>query len=81
MRTVQVKTTEANSYDVPEEAKIYHILAAVHLVGHDREVRLDGCEVFLIQKDELNGLPRKFSEIANFKLCSERIDALFPRKA
>lgn len=75
---VQVKTTADDDYDLPEAHKKYHILAAVKLVGEGRNVWFDKSEVFLIRKEELNGLPRQFSKIGNYRLSQERIDFLFP---
>lgn len=78
MRAIQVKTTESGVYALPEEGTKYHILAAVRLVGGGRDVLFDSCEVFLILKEELPGLPRSFNQIGHLKLSQERIDTLFP---
>ena len=79
MRAIQVKATGGDTYDLPEKETRYHILAAVRLVGDGREVKFDQCEVLLIQKGELAGLPRQFSQIKAYRLGPERIDVLFPR--
>ena len=76
-RAIQVKATEGDAYALPEEKKQYHILAAVRLVGEEREVFFDQCEVFLIPKGSLPGLPRRFSQIGQWKLSREVVDALF----
>jgi hypothetical protein len=79
MRAIQVKTTQADHYILPKKTKKYDILAAVKLVGHKNKVTFDQCKIFLIGKNELAGLPRKFSKIDAYELSQERIDALFPK--
>ena len=79
MRAIQVKTTQGDHYILPKKTKKYDILAAVKLVGDEREVAFDQCKIFLIHKKELIGLSRKFSKIDAYKLSPERINVLFPK--
>ena len=78
IRTIQVKATAGRQYGVPNQKKKYDILAAVRLVGENREVYFDQCEIFLLRKEELAGRSRSFSQIGAMKLDRTRIDVLFP---
>ena len=77
-RSIQVKTTAGDDYDVPEERKVYDILAAVHLIGEESNVSLDASDVYLIKKEDVRNSSRRFSDISRFKLSAKRINDLFP---
>lgn len=78
VRLIQVKTTKSERYPAPNKSKRYHILAAVQLIGEDRDVRLDYCKIYLLTKDEVKSAPRKFNSLPDeFRLTAERIKALF----
>jgi hypothetical protein len=65
-RAVSVKTTKSTSgrFHKPKRARRYHVLAVVHLVGHDREICLDRSKIYLI--------PQK--EVAAASACCELLD-------
>jgi hypothetical protein len=77
-RAIQVKATAGDSYVVPSATRRYHLLAAVRLVGEDRNVWLDQSEIYLIPKSELAGTSRRFDDIPHLRLTPERIEQLFP---
>ena len=49
-RSVSVRTTTKTSFTKPKSARVYDVLAVVHLNGGDNEVNLNGSEIFLIPK-------------------------------
>ena len=77
IRCVQVKTTTNGLPAWPPENKKYHILAIVRLAGQDKELRLDDSTVYLLRKEELNGLAHSWKGIENFKLDEGRVQDLF----
>lgn len=77
VRTIQVKTTTNELPPWPEERKLYHLLAVVQLHGEGTEVLLDQSEVFLIPKQALAKLPRRWEALGQFRLCAEHVAALF----
>lgn len=81
VRAIQIKATKSGRYGAPKAWKRYDILAAVRMRGHGRYVDFNGCDIFLIEKNQLSALPRSFDQLPdNLRLCEARIDALFPRR-
>ena len=78
-RAIQVKATEGKYYAMPDEDTLYHLLAAVRLLGEGSEVRLDNSEVYLIPKEALGIGPRTFAAIEKWKLSQGLVDTLFPQ--
>jgi hypothetical protein len=78
MCAIQVKTTEGDTYDVPDADRRYHILAAVRLVGEGNQLNLEESEVFLIPRLFIEEAPRQFAKIHQMKLSDSWVDELFP---
>lgn len=77
VRTIQVKTTTNKLPPWPEDRKRYHLLAVVRLHGEGTEVILDRSEVFLVPKQALTNLPRRWEALGEFRLCAKHVEALF----
>ena len=77
VRTIQVKTTTNDLPAWPEERKLYNLLAIVVLRGEGTEVFLDASEIYLIPKQDLRKLPRRWEALGQFRLSAEHVAALF----
>lgn len=75
--TVQVKTT-ANHHlpDWPDDI-VYSLLAIVDLQGEGREIFLDRTSVYLIPREELQGVERRWDALEPFRISEELVDYLF----
>jgi len=76
-RAIQVKTTAGKTYRVDKLPEFYHLLAVVHLVGEDSNLRLDRSRVFLIPKEQVPQASRQIKHLDRFLLSREHIDELF----
>ncbi|HEY4246206.1 MAG TPA: hypothetical protein VGM64_05080 [Lacunisphaera sp.] len=79
-RAIQVKTTQGPSYDLPEPDRLYHILAAVQLVGEGDYVDFEKSKIYLISYSELDGLSRQFSKIQKWEINQALVDFLFQKE-
>jgi len=77
IRCVQVKTTTNALPAWPSENKRYHLLAIVKLAGTEKELQLDDSGVYLLKKEELQGVPRSWDALQRFQLNEGRIEELF----
>lgn len=79
-RAVQVKTTgnEDGTWTYPEE-RLYHVLALVRLKGHDNQLNLDECEIYLIDREtvEAGGFNLRFPGDQH-KISQDLVDRLIP---
>lgn len=76
-RAIQVKTTQDSSYNLPEEERLYHILAAVQLAGEGNCVDFEQSKIYLIPRSELHGLTRQFSGIPQWEISEGLVECLF----
>jgi hypothetical protein len=77
VRTIQVKATKANRPTFPRQKRRYDLLAIVHFEGHDRELLLDGSDIYLIPQSEVARTKRSWHALATFMLTQQRVDFLF----
>lgn len=75
-QAIQVKTTTNGVYQLPDESRLYHILAVVELVRDDRGISLDESNIYLIKKDELQDAPRNISDLRGYKF-ENKINEIF----
>lgn len=76
-RATQVKTTTRDTYSKANLPELYHILAVVHLVGNGKLIFLDKSRVFLIPKEDVDGLPTDVDRLKKYILTEELVDRLF----
>jgi len=76
-RATQVKTTTGSTYSKANLPDLYNILAVVHLVGSGKVVFLDKSRVFLIPKEDVDGLSTHVDRLEKYKLTKELVDKLF----
>ena len=76
-RAVSIRTTTAGSYNKPPSARLYHVLAVVYLEGHERDVSLDGSQVFLVPRSEVVAASRRHEKLGKYKLTRKLIEQLF----
>lgn len=76
-RCVQVKTTTNALPTWPSVDKRYHLLAIVRLVGTENSLLLDDSQIYLLSKEELNGVKRSWEGLTPFLLTSARVAELF----
>ena len=78
-RAVSVRTTTTGTYSKPEADRQYHVLAVVFLVGQEREVSLDGSQLFFIPHAEVATVPTDCGRLGKFKFSRELVETLFGR--
>jgi hypothetical protein len=78
-RAVSVRTTTTGTYNKPEAARLYHILAVVYLVGDDCEVSLDGSQIFLIPREEVAAASTDYENLGRYKFTRQLVEQLFGR--
>ena len=76
-RCVQVKTTTSALPTWPSVDKRYHLLAIVRLVRTEDSLLLDDSQIYLLKKEELNGVKRSWEGLTPFLLTSGRVAELF----
>ena len=76
-RAVSVRTTSTGRYCKPEQAREYHVLAVVHLIGEERDVYLDQSPIFLIPRNQVFRVPTTCTELGKFAWSRERVEAIF----
>jgi hypothetical protein len=76
-RAVSVRTTTTGTYCKPEAGRLYHVLAVVYLVGHEREVSVDDAQLFFIPQAEVATAPTDHKKLDKYKFSRQRIEELF----
>jgi hypothetical protein len=78
-RAVSVKTTKSTSgrFHKPKGARRYHVLAVVHLAGHDREIFLDRSNVYLIPQKEVAAAPARCELLDQYLFSEDLVKKLF----
>jgi hypothetical protein len=77
VRTIQVKTSTIGIPQFPNLPGRYHLLALVRLHGHDETVFLDDSDIYLIPKDSVANITRTEEGLAQYRLTSALVEALF----
>lgn len=78
-RAVSVRTTTTGTYSKPEADRLYHVLAVVFLVGDEREVSLDGSELFLIPQADVAAASTDCRKLGKYKFSRDLVEHLFGR--
>lgn len=76
-RAVQVKTTTREVFTKGNLPEHYHILAVVQLQSDEDKLYLDRSRVFLIARDEVDGLSTHIDNLEDFLLTPPLVDKLF----
>jgi hypothetical protein len=76
-RAVSVRTTTTGRFNKPDENRLYHVLAVVHLLGHDREIYLDGSRIFLIPQECVAGVDNRCDQLDRFSFSEALVRSLF----
>jgi hypothetical protein len=76
-RAVSVRTTTTGQFNKPDENRLYHVLAVVHLLGHKREVYLDGSRIFLIPQECVAGVANRCDQLDRFSFSEALVRSLF----
>jgi hypothetical protein len=76
-RAVSVRTTTTGRFQKPDCARLYHVLAVVHLVGDDREIFLDRSRVFLIPQEQVAEVPDQCDRLDQYLFSEELLRRLF----
>lgn len=82
-RSVQIKTTTADTIFIRNLPQRWHILALVFLRGNDNDLYLDNSIVKLFSRnafEELNIRRVNMVDLRDFDISSNLIDNLFPNK-
>jgi hypothetical protein len=78
-RAIQVKTTTRDIYSKANLPDLYHILAVVHLVGDGKLIFLDKSHVFLIPKEDVEGLSIDVGRLEKYIVSEELVGRLFSK--
>src|SRR5688572_28611396 len=76
-RAVQVRTTTTGTYRKPPVSKLYHVLAVVYLVGHDRDVSLDASKLFLLPQPEVAAASTHYDGLSKYVFSCGLVELLF----
>jgi hypothetical protein len=76
-RAVSVRTTTTGRFNKPDDTRLYHVLAVVHLLGHEREIYLDGSHIFLIPQECVAGVANRCDQLDRFSFSEARVRSLF----
>ncbi len=79
-KAVQVKTTgnEDGRWNRPEDRR-YHVLALVRLRGHDDELSLDDCEIYLMDRNTVEADGFNLNDPGDeHKISQNLVDRLIP---
>lgn len=76
-RAISVRTTTSLTYNKPNAARFYHILAVVRLVGDDRIVTLDTSEVFLIPQAQVASAPGRCDRLEQYRFTRHAVETHF----
>ncbi len=78
-RAVSVRTTTPGNYNKPEADRLYHVLAVVYLVGDDREVSLDGSQIFLIHAEQVATASTDCKNLDRYRFSRQLVEQFFIR--
>ena len=78
IKTIQVKTTTISGRLKKPSDRLYHILAFVRLDGEGTELELDSSEVYLIEKEVVDGARNLKNSLDAYKISQGLVDRLFP---
>ncbi len=76
-KAVSIRTTTNGTFTKPKGARLYHVLAVVHLQGNDNEVLLDQSRLFLIPHDQVQRVSRRCTHLEEFSFCRDLVGRLF----
>jgi hypothetical protein len=76
-RAVSVRTTTTGRFQKPPAARLYHVLAVVHLAGSNREIFLDESRLFLIPQEEVAAVADRCERLDQYIISSELVSRLF----
>lgn len=83
-RSIQVKATEnpdAFNFGAAElQKRTYDVLALVQIVGEDKTLALDQCQIFLLAFDEVTKGYYRVDALDAFRMNQARVDTLFGAK-
>ena len=80
-RAIQVKTVASGeTYRKAGLPDLYHVLAVVKLEGDEKSFLLDESEVFLIPHGRVRDAPSRLSELGEYRMTPELVDAVFSAK-
>ena len=79
IKTVQVKTTIKGSIRVPDESKLYDLLALVFIHNVSGKIHLDNSKIFILQKEEITQKTygQKSINLHGKEMSKQKIDSLF----
>ena len=64
-------------YNKPEADRVYHVLAVVQLIGHDREVWLDKSNIYLIPQPKVAAASLNCEQLAEYRFSRDLVQQLF----
>ena len=76
-RAISVRTTTSFTYNKPNAARLYHVLAVVRLVGDDRVINLDESEIFLIPQADVAGAPTHCDRLGQYRFSRQAVETHF----
>lgn len=80
-RAVSVRTTTTGTYNKPDIARVYHVLAVVHLRGEDRSLFLDQSDLYLIPQEEVADASTRCEHLGAYRFSREQVQLLFGQLA
>ena len=78
---VSVRTTTTGTYNKPDRARVYHVLAVVHLRGEDRSLFLDQSDLYLIPQKEVADASTRCEHLGVYRFSREQVQLLFGQLA
>jgi len=68
-RFVQVKTTTKSKFpNLPNNKKLYDLLAIVDLCEYNTKLKLDKSIIYLIKRDDLSKIKHNIAKLKNYKI-------------
>jgi len=79
IRALQVRTTDGNSFRVPD--RLFHAVVFVKLDGEGSQLYLDNCRIFMLLKSEIQKTAYNIAELDQYELSPDIINKCFPQPA
>lgn len=76
-RAIQVKTRTTTVLTIGQLPNLFHIVALVHLVGHDRSINLEESRIFLLEKSQIGRSNYRIEELSEYAMSESLINTLF----
>lgn len=76
-RAVSVRTTTSGTYNKPQAARTYHVLAVVHLLGEGESLHLDQTLIYLVPRERVHEASSRCAHLDQYLLTRDHVERLF----